>query len=126
MADQKTKYQELSNQMRTRMQQFNAHSTRFRETIAQLNQQVKDLTAEKERLSTQAQTTTPDAGKSSETSAELELLKAKVDALTREKAEAEKALSEQIQKTDKLIAENKAALVSWFFVPYTLMYLTVS
>ena len=100
------------NQSRTRIGQLNTQMTRLKETVSQLNQQVKDLTAEKERLAAQG---SADGAKTAEDNAALEQLKATVETLTREKAEAEKALAEQIQKSDKLIAENKAALVSVIF-----------
>jgi phage shock protein A len=111
MNELKQKYEGLMNQSRQRLGQMNAQMTRMKEMINQLQNQVKELTAEKERLAAQSNS---EGAKSAEDTAALDQLKASVETLTREKTEIEKALAEQIEKSDKLIAENKAALVIYF------------
>lgn len=109
LAELKTKYHELGSRTQSRLGHLNTQVSRSKETIAELNQQITNLTAEKERLASQAP-----AGESSENITLLEQLKATVDRLTLEKIEADKALAEQVQKSDYLIAENKSALVGNF------------
>ena len=113
----RTKHQGLLTDSRKRLGELNGQKAKLNETIAELEKQLKEVTAERDRLTNQAGQTATTAN-----SAEVEALKNQLSALTREKELAAKTLSEEVEKSAKLVVQHNQALVKILYSRKLKMY----
>ena len=94
MTEYRNKYQSLANDSKARLGAFNSQVSRLREANSTLDNQVKQLTAERDNLKIElAGVNSVAASGSSEQQTDIQNMRRQIEALTREKLALENQLS---------------------------------